>query len=80
MPTGASLLPGPRAALHLRLSTQDSRSTESKQRHALQRLFERGGTFAGGFVDHERGRKSFSRSDFNERIEGAERVIPPSWS
>jgi DNA invertase Pin-like site-specific DNA recombinase len=70
-------LPGPRAALHLRLSTQDSRSAESKQRHALQRFFEReGGTFAGVFVDHERGRKSFSRSDFNERIEGAERVIP----
>jgi DNA invertase Pin-like site-specific DNA recombinase len=70
-------LPGPRAALHFRLSTRDSHQTESKQRHALQRLSERGGiTFAGTFFDHERGRKSFSRSDFNERIEGAERVIP----
>jgi hypothetical protein len=41
--TGVTLLPGPRAALHFRLSTRDSRSTENKQRHALQRLSEREG-------------------------------------
>jgi hypothetical protein len=56
MPTGASLLPGPRAALHLRLYPRDSRSTESKQRHALQRFFERKGGYLRRCVRRPRAR------------------------
>jgi hypothetical protein len=56
MPTGASLLPGPRAALHLRLSPRDSHQTESKQRHALQRLFERKGGYLRRWVRRPRAR------------------------
>ena len=64
-----------RAALYLRISTQDGRQTEANQRRELKALVEREGyAFAGEFVDHESGRKGRrERSGFNAMFEAAER-------
>ena len=66
---------GKRAALYLRISTQDGRQTEENQRRQLNALLEREGyAFAGEFVDHESGRKGRrERAGFNEMFEAAER-------
>jgi len=66
---------GPRAALYLRISTQDGRQTEENQRRELKSLLDREGyDLVGEFVDHESGRKGRrSRSGFNEMFEAAER-------
>jgi len=65
---------GLRAALYLRISTQDGRQTEENQRRELKALFDREGyVFAGEFVDHESGRKGRrARSGFNDMFEAAE--------
>jgi len=67
--------PRPRAALYLRISTQDGRQTEDNQRRQLKQLLEREGyALAGEFVDHESGRKGRrERAGFNEMFEAAER-------
>jgi DNA invertase Pin-like site-specific DNA recombinase len=64
-----------RAALYLRISTQDGRQTEENQRRELKALLKREGyVFAGEFVDHESGRKGRrERAGFNDMFEAAER-------
>lgn len=73
VPTDAT---APRAALYLRISTQDGRQTEENQRRELKALLDREGyALAGEFVDHESGRKGRrERAGFNEMFEAADEM------